>query len=271
MAGMSITVCLPTGAADRLEAAVAESMAPFEIDYTRGDELDIWDFWHITGGQEAHGGGFNVLPGHERDPRLIHEYPVWGYNTYTPAPNAFGWCAGGPRRLIDFSASREEARELAGAVWERWRQLASELPTAQSWQVYYDRKVGEFRTCSFEQASTDYRAQPLVRAFDGYLATLPTERYRFWFLGFGDPVIEVGGAGRDEFVERRVSAALHRRNVLTLDGWWYEDGGSGIHGACHSPAECPHEPELPAGQERIDGYLAGLPGDTLLVNLHCHV
>jgi hypothetical protein len=32
MAGMSITVCLPARAAGRLEAAVAEVMAPFEIE-----------------------------------------------------------------------------------------------------------------------------------------------------------------------------------------------------------------------------------------------
>lgn len=271
MAGMRITVCLPAQAADRLEAAVAEAMAPFEIDYTRGDELDIWDSWYITGGQ-VNGGGFNVVPGHEQDPRLLHEYvpPQWNA-TYEPVPNDFGWCAGGPRELLDFSASREEARELAEAAWQRWQELAAELPPAEPWRVYYDRQVAHFRTYSIDQASADYRAQPLVQAFDSYLATLPTERYSYWFLGFTDPVVDVGCAAREEFVEQRTFAALPEHNVLTLDGWWYEDGGPGIHGACNSPAECPHEPELPADQERIDGYLAGLPGDTLLIHVRCHV
>ncbi len=59
MAGMSITVCLPAREAGRVEAAVAESMAPFERDYTRGDDLDIWDSWRNTGGT-VHGGGFNT-------------------------------------------------------------------------------------------------------------------------------------------------------------------------------------------------------------------
>ncbi len=30
-------------------------------------------------------------------------------------------------------------------------------------------------------------------------------------------------------------------------------------------------PEPPAEQERVDGYLLDLPGDTLLVNVKCHV
>lgn len=242
-------------------------MAPFEIDYMCGDELDIWDSWRITGGT-AHGGGFNVLPGHERDPRLIHELPNRWLTGHEPVPNDFGWCAGGPRELLDFSASQEEARELADAAWQRWQELAAELPPPQPWQVYRDRKVAEFRTYSLELAAADYRAQPLVRAFDSYLEELPTERYWYWFLRFTDPVVEVGRASREEFIERR---ALRHRNVLTLEGWWYEDGGPGIHGACHSPAQCPHEPELTAGQDHIDGYLAGLSGDTLLVNVHCHV
>ncbi|MEV6207866.1 hypothetical protein [Kitasatospora sp. NPDC051914] len=77
MAGMSITVCLPAQEAGRVEAAVEEAMAPFEIDYTRGEDLDIWDFWVITGGS-ARGGGFHVLPGHERDPRLVRQFsPMW--------------------------------------------------------------------------------------------------------------------------------------------------------------------------------------------------
>ncbi|MEU3922000.1 hypothetical protein [Streptomyces sp. NPDC029004] len=271
MAGMRITVCLPSAAADRLETAVAEALAPFEIDYTGGDELDIWDSWYITGGQ-AYGGGFNVLPGHERDPRLIHEYvpPQWSPR-HERVPNDFGWCAGGPRALLDFSASHEEARELAEAAWQQWQDLAADLPPANPWQVYYDRTVDQFRTYPFDQASADYRAQPLVQAFDSYLATLPTERYSYWFLGFTDPVVDVGCTGRQEFVVKQMRAALRKRNVLTLDGWWHEDGGPGIHGTCHSPAKCPHAPELPAEQDRIDGYLADLPGDTLLVHVRCHV
>ncbi|WP_067834275.1 hypothetical protein [Nocardia lijiangensis] len=65
--------------------------------------------------------------------------------------------------------------------------------------------------------------------------------------------------------------ALPQRNILTLEGWWYEDGRSGIHGTCDSSTDCPHEPDLAAGYDHIADYLAALPDDTLLVNLRCHV
>ncbi|MEU6344876.1 hypothetical protein ABZ883_28440 [Streptomyces sp. NPDC046977] len=259
---MSITVCLPGAVADRLDAAVAEALAPFEIDGSAGDELDIWDAWYITGG-EKNGNGFNVLPGCERDPRLIQSR-MWDRPSEV-LPNAFGWCAGGPRELLDFSASHEEARRLADAAWRRWHELAAELPPAQPWSVFHDRMVTE------DAPSDDYRAQPLVTAFDRYVETLPTERYWLWFLHFLDPVVDVGSVEREEFVEQGVALSLLRRNVLTLDGWWYEDGEPGIHGACQSRATCPHAPALPAGQKHMDGYLRDLPGDTLLVNVKCHV
>ncbi|MEV0777340.1 hypothetical protein ACIBLA_03790 [Streptomyces sp. NPDC050433] len=107
-----------------------------------------------------------------------------------------------------------------------------------------------------------------MQTFDAYLATLATRPYSSWFLAFGDPVLEVGQTGLEAFVDRQTGLALRQRNVLTLDGWWYEDGGPG---ACQSPAQCPHEPELPSGQEHIDAYMAGLPASTLLVNVRCHV
>ncbi|MFF4653216.1 hypothetical protein [Streptomyces sp. NPDC001380] len=268
MAKMDITVCLPASDAGRIEAAVADAMAPFEIDWTRHEELDVWDAWWITGG-EVHGGGYTVLPGHENDPRLIHETSSRWTTGHDPVPNAFGRCAGGPRGLLDFSATPEEARELAHRAWQRWQDLAAELPPARSWRFYYDRHTAE-RSYSFDRAVADHRAQPLVRAFDDYLGTLPTDRYRRGFLRF-DPADDVGRTPREEFVRRRTAGALHRRNVLTLDGWWYEHGGPGLHGSCPGPADCPHEPGIPADQARIDGYLRDLPGDTLLVNVRCHV
>ncbi|WP_406265328.1 hypothetical protein OH779_17635 [Actinacidiphila glaucinigra] len=100
---------------------------------------------------------------------------------------------------------------------------------------------------------------------------MPTQRFWYWFLQGLDPVEDVGRSERETFVAEQVAYALRRRNVLTLNGWWYEDGGPGIHGECHGPATCPHEPELLAEQERVDGYLLDLPGDTLLVNVKCHV
>ncbi|WP_040696183.1 hypothetical protein [Nocardia vinacea] len=60
------------------------------------------------------------------------------------------------------------------------------------------------------------------------------------------------------------------RGPDTMDGWWYEDGWTGIHGACFSSADCPHEPEIAAGYDHSADYLAALPGDAMLVELRCH-
>ncbi|MER7849522.1 hypothetical protein ABTZ03_36935 [Kitasatospora sp. NPDC096077] len=253
-----------------MEAAVADALAPFERDYTRGGDLDIWDSWRITGGT-VHGSGYNVLPGHERDARLLHEFPNRWLTGHVPVPNDFGWCAGGPRELLDFSASHEDARELADAAWRRWHRLAAELPPPRPLEIYIARHRAESRTYSSQQAHADFDAQPLVRAYNDYLRMLPTERFQPWFLYFTDPITGVGTVPREEFVARRAASAPRRRNVLTLEGWWYEDGDSGTHGACHSPADCPHEPPLAAGYDHVHSYLAALPGDTLLVNVRCHV
>ncbi|MGA5822304.1 hypothetical protein ACPC54_31095 [Kitasatospora sp. NPDC094028] len=269
MARMSITVCLPAREAGRVEEAVGEAMAPFELDCTGGADLDIWDSWRITGGT-VHGGGFNVLPGHERDARLLHEFPNRWLTGHVPVPNDFGWCAGGPRELLDFTATREQAAELADAVWRRWHELAGELPTPRPLESYLARHHADAMTYSSQQAYEDFGAQPLLRAFADYRRSLPTERFRGAFLWLPDPLADVGGRPRAEFVASTAAQALHRRNVLTLDGWWYEDGGPGLHGACHSGA-CPHEPDLAPGYDHISGYLTDLPGDTLLVNVHCHV
>ncbi|MGW5351798.1 hypothetical protein ACWERV_14985 [Streptomyces sp. NPDC004031] len=267
---MSITVSLPASAADDVEEAVARAMAPFEIDDTTGDDRDIWDSWYISGGT-VHGGGFNVLPGHEQDPRLIHEIPGrWWRPGAEPTPNEPGWCAGGPRGLLDFSASREEAEKLAEAAWQHWQDLARELPEPQPLEAFRTRRRTE-PGYSREQAAADYHAQPLLRTFEEYLETLPTERYRWDFLRTSDPVADIGPLPLEKFLARALSDALNTRNVLTLDGWWHEDGAPGVHGPCPTPTTCPHTPTVPPGQAHADAYLLNLPPDALLVNVHCHV
>ncbi|MGW6576783.1 hypothetical protein ACWGAN_32085 [Streptomyces sp. NPDC054945] len=77
------------------------------------------------------------------------------------------------------------------------------------------------------------------------------------------------------------------RHVLTLDGWWYGEDDPVVHGACDGPDACVHHPPLPGSRETTTtrypqelpepretataGYLEELPGDTLLVELRCHV
>ncbi|MEV6101906.1 hypothetical protein [Nocardia sp. NPDC051981] len=272
---MRIIVCLPSREATRVEDAVAEAMAPFELDYRRGEDLDIWDTWRITE-------GLPVLAGFERDSRLVHHSPTAHHTdgrttTLETIPSEYGWCAGGPRALLDLPTSQvhlEQTRALADAIWQRWHELATELPTALARDSFYESHFCDIDadTCeACEQISVGYSAQPLVRAFGDYLGTLSTTRGLGGPAGTYDPVITIDPVTRDEFVGRAVKYALPQRNILSLSGWWYEDGWTGIHGACHSPADCPHTPDLAPGYEHIADYLASLPADTLLFNVRCHV
>ncbi|MEU1537787.1 hypothetical protein ABZ461_06610 [Actinacidiphila glaucinigra] len=165
---------------------------------------------------QANGGGFNVQPGHQRDPRLIRSRR-WDRKSER-LPSDFGWCAGGPRELLDFSASHEEARRLAEAAWRRWHELAAELPPADPWKVYRDRAETEFGWYDGAQVSADYRAQPLVRAFDAYLRDVADPALLVLVPPGLDPVEDGGRSERETFVAEQVAYALRRRNVLTLHG-----------------------------------------------------
>ena len=113
-----------------------------------------------------------------------------------------------------------------------------------------------------------YRAQPLIGAYLDHP----------WSLGLGypgspfnaeHPVIGYAGS-RDDYIRRysRSRFPVHT-DVLTVDGWWREGDGSCVHAPC-DPESCPHRPPEPAGWPGSEAYLAHLPGDTILVRLHCH-
>ncbi|MFB7466026.1 hypothetical protein ACFCZ1_21435 [Streptomyces sp. NPDC056224] len=266
MAGMGITVCLAGEARGRLAEAIGEAMAPFECDYRRGEELDVWDHWAISGG----GSGFQPLRGREGDPRLVPD---------GPAPS--GRCAGGPRELLAFAEIRAEAVEVAGAAWDLWRELARLHPPAEPlapvvpWSNPAEAEASWQARIAARQA---YEAQPLVIAYEERRAALLAGHrgYRLGdSLGHAWPVEDVGGVGREEFVRLHAESAVPGGSVLTLDGWWCEPGDQPLHGACEGPAVCPHTPPF----EWTDApwyhgsgrYLEELPGDTVLVRVRCHV
>ncbi|WUG05505.1 hypothetical protein OG803_38930 (plasmid) [Streptomyces sp. NBC_00467] len=261
MAGMSITVCLPGTAAGRVDEAVKNAMAPFEVDYTSGEELAMWDHARICGGADGH--GFPVLPAHEGDPRLIHDRPR---HDGTLESSRTGMCAGGPRELLDFNATRAEAEEVAGEAWDVWHSVPAHHPPAESQTSLY-RRTG--------LSGPRYWNQPLLRAFEEKLSTLRrahrTHRFSSALLSSTDPVEDIGAVSRAKFVAWQGDLVPSPRNVLSLDGWWYEVGDVRLHGACHSPAQCQHEPDVGEGQATVAAYLAGVSADTLLVHVHCHV
>lgn len=276
MAKMRIVVCLPGAARSRLEEAVGEAMAPFELDYSRGEELDIWDGWSICGG--ADGAGFRIAAGYEADPRIVHDGPIWDG---TRKPSLPGMCAGGPREALAFAEIRAEAAALAAEAWDLWRELSRSHPPAEPrrrvvstrpWTTWAEQQAG---LRAEEEARSAFEAQPLVAAYREAFGALragrtgPRPGGGFLSEGAAEGVMSLG---REDFAARQASYVLSASSVLTLNGWWCEIGEEPVHGACDSRAACPHTHPLTApGWNAAHRYLEALPGDTLLVHLRCHL
>ncbi len=264
---MSIVVCLPGSAAGSVDEAVAEAMAPFARDGVGAVEREVWDSFRISGGSA----GLPVLAGHQDDPRLIMGRPWWDG---TPEPVLPGMCAGGPRGLIDFSdALRARGAEHAGRVWDQWREVASRHPAADDESVFFHRHLAAGGThASYEtsQEAAAYRAQPAVRAWAEIAPALARPDIAAHF-SFDGQAIHIGRRGREEYVAKWEFSLLPERNVLTAGGWWYEPGEAPLHGACRTPADCVHAPDVDEGRPGVQSYLLALPADTLLVNVRCHV
>ncbi|MFI5534177.1 hypothetical protein ACIA8O_37140 [Kitasatospora sp. NPDC051853] len=263
---MSITVCLPGSAARRVDEAVAEAMAPFANDGVGAVERDVWDNYRICGSV-----GLPVLAGHEDDLRLVADRPRWDGSLEPAVP---GECAGGPRGLIDFrDALRAEAAHHAGRVWDRWQEVVSRHPAPDDESVFFYRHLaagGSRRSYETSQEAADYQAQPAVRAWEAVAPELDRPDIADHF-SFGWNPVGIGQCSREEYVAGYEFSVLPQRNVLTLSGWWYELGEAPLHGTCHGPLECVHEPDFGMEHLGVQAYLIALPADTLLVNVRCHV
>lgn len=275
MAGYRLTVCLPGQARDRLDEAVGEALAPFFLDRD-GDisqDLRIWDGWAIRGGAE--GAGYRILPGHEADPRIVHDHPLWNGTREDSRP---GWCAGGPRGLLEVAGPSARTGELAGTAWDRWQEILREHPAPRPWEDFLpDRSAmewPEFQVACLA-AHAEYLAQTPAGPFRKWAAGLPADPVPGGFDSFlrdlEDPFSVFRGSTRKGFVQRGAGWAAARGNLLTLDGWWCEQGYDPLHGACDDPAACPHTPSATGEPGSAAAYLAGLPDDTLLVSVRCHV
>ncbi|MFB6615228.1 hypothetical protein ACFCV9_13595 [Streptomyces sp. NPDC056367] len=275
MAGYRLTVCLPGEARDRLEDAVAEAMEPFRTEGSRPYSADlwIWDDWVITGG--ADGYGYRIRPGQEEDPRIVHDHLL---RDGVVRPSLPGWCAGGPRGLLVVGEARERAVRLAGITWDGWQELVREHPPGRPWADFCPEYVPGTDYGAYREACAPifaaYLAQTPAEAFarwaDGLSIAPGLEEFRSHFLGTADPRRWIGERTREEYVTTEARRADRPANLLTLDGWWWEEGDPPLHGACDDPATCHHTPPT-ADEYGTPGYLAGLPDDTLLVYLRCHV
>ena len=265
MAGVRVKVCLPAEASDDIEAALAHALEPFGPGGGLGSGF-LWEWWAVRGGSDA--SGFRIAPGREGDARLVHDAPHY---TGEPLPSRPGWCAGGPRELLDLTTAREAARAFAAADWDLWHKLAPDYPAMLPRSVFWARHLADPEGYSRFQVLADHREQPLMRAFTA--ERLPGDRH-------GDPLMALicdenaltaFELDRDRYVRRLVAQALGAYDLLTLDGWWIEYPAWKTHGSCVAAENCAHSPEGYDPEDGLVGYLDGLPAQTLIVSLKCHV
>jgi hypothetical protein len=279
MVGISVWVCLDPSAGDDVVAAVSTAMAPFELWRTPAEELWQWDSWRIAGGHDRC--GFHVVAGAEDDPRLVHDQPHWSEG---PQPSQPGWCAGGPRGLLDLHRRARDAERAAGPLWDLYQRLRAELPPLLPLEHFVGlpknqlpRVPTNYVTLSpglqvnrgEVQARQQYDDQPIMRE----LRASP-----HWPTG-APPWIDARpspfDAPRDAYVAARVAWTVRSCSLVTLDGWWVDPDYPHyppVHGACDSWAACPHrdgmtDPWTPAD---IHAYLDRQPDDVIIVRLRGH-
>jgi hypothetical protein len=163
VAGISVVVCLPPEASKDLARALADAPEPFRL-MCVPEWRGIWDWWAVRGGSD--GSGFKTLPGHEDDPRLIHDGPRYDGE---PLPSPFGWCAGGPRGLLDLSAFRMNA-----PVWvmgEHPRFWQPDLLTLDRWWIE-DGVHHRHGTCDDESCTHMVAGRQYQRDVYDYLESL---------------------------------------------------------------------------------------------------
>jgi hypothetical protein len=258
MAGTHVTVCLPPIALVDLVPALKVVMAPFETYRGFPPERDIWESWKISGGSA--GLGFWIRPGHENDPRLLHDQPSYAG---AERPSRPGMCTGGPRGLLDLAKPYLEATADAERAWDLWHEAARHFPPAKS----LEHLLAE--TGSYDGAQRLYLEQPVIQEFQRIGADT-----KIWYRLGGlqpDGVPELA-RDRSDFVRREVALNARSTDLLTLDGWWITHQGRATH-STFGTAESTPDPvgwERPDGAFDIIGYLMTLPEGTTVVTLRCH-
>lgn len=169
MAYESVTVCLPADAHLDLRAAIEKAMAPFDLNGGYEPYQGEWDSWWLGRPSEE----FDVLPGHEDDPRLVRAL----VDAHGEARDrTAGQCDGGPRGLLDFEGMRSRAARLAarldpdqarGTAY-RMRQPEWVIPTDNlltldgAWFYVTARPLGAQKSLDFANAYLDDLAPDVV-------------------------------------------------------------------------------------------------------------
>lgn len=259
MSKFRVNVCLPAAAGEDVKAALAEAMAPFDMNLSPDFNPNAtWDWWRIDAGV---GERFAVRPAHDGDARLIHGDPNDGCHPREPLR-----CDGGPRGMLDFDATRREALTAALNSWEAqqldFQRLVADHPPARPLTDFLARHAADPDTYPREQAVADHHAQPLIRALNHRSVWDRYPGLGIWVLGPDtDPITAYTQDPQPAFA-RAETWSIARPAMLTLDGEWV--------GLKPYDWDRQGEDDADAYARRSTAYLDGLDGDCIIVRLLCH-
>lgn len=254
-----INVCLKPCAIHEVAAALAAALAPFDINLIGDDDWNPrgeWDWWRIDAGW---GDRFAVKPEHDGDARLIH-----ADDEREPLR-----CDGGPRGLLDFAATRQQAVDRAYAEWHGqqrdFQKLVADHPPAQPLTAFLARHDADPEGYPREQAVADHHAQPLVSALNHRSVWDRYPSLGIWVLGpDSDPITRYTRDPQPD-LDEAARWAVTRYALLTLEGEWIDREGLGSFAGPDAG-----EDGSAAYARQSDAYLDGLDEDCVVVRLLCH-
>ncbi|MEU1487742.1 hypothetical protein [Streptomyces sp. NPDC005752] len=240
-----VTVCLPPTAPRKLSRAIADTMAPYDINLTEDwNPVGRWDRWTI---HSSPGNAFLVTPPHDGDRRLVTASTMRRRRAGL-APLGPLECYGGPRGMLDFDAMRKRAAREHDALFAAWTELTATHPPALPLSDFITRHEADPERYSTADAREEHLAQPLVQDV-ARRAVAGDPHFDMAFLT-DDPVAYFA----QEHEEARlwaVRCAVPGFALVTLDGSWTDAETDGYW-------------------EQSNHYLDGLAAEAVVVDLLCH-
>jgi hypothetical protein len=151
--------------------------------------------------------------------------------------------------MIDIEGMRDEAGDEAAARFDKYTALTQGCPQPISWTVVRE----EMYPGDIEAARGFYNAQEAVLAL-----RKSDDREAIWWNA------EDFACGREQYIQNARNRALTTFAVLK-DGQWYERGDMGWWG-CVSD-----EKDQDAWNREFSSLIDGLPDDTLMTVVDCHI
>jgi hypothetical protein len=151
---------------------------------------------------------------------------------------------------IDIEGMRAEAGTEAAEQYDLFLSVTAPYPLPITWQQAQERNTTDGKV-DWNAAREQFNSQPMVVA-------LRSNRETYWF-DIDDFLIP-----RDAYIERARNGALATFAVIK-DGKWYQRGDMGWWGMVSN------EEDRDTWYKQVSDLINGLPDDTLLTVVDCHI